>query len=138
MKVAPGGQPRLLEDRLQALSRGARVGGRLEDDELVLGEHGCERPPGVGDIAQIRLALVGERGGHADQDRVAAGQRGVIGRRSKAPIQRRQTPRRHVLDLAAAAGQALDDPRIDVDAADVVSGLGEDDGPGEGRRSRAR
>ena len=73
-KSRPGGQARLLEDRLQALAGRAGVGGRLEHDELALAQDRGQRAPGVGDVAEVGLALVGERRRHADQDRVAVGE----------------------------------------------------------------
>ena len=43
-KSLAGREPRLLEDRPQALARGAGVGGRLEHHQLALAQHGGERP----------------------------------------------------------------------------------------------
>ena len=81
-KSRPAGEPGLLEDRLQALAGGARIGGRLEHHELALAQDGGQRAAGVGDVAEVGLALVGERGRDADQDRVALGERGRVGGRA--------------------------------------------------------
>ena len=101
MEVAPGGEPGLLEDRLQALAGGPRIGGRLEHHELPGAQHGRQRAAGVGDVAEVGLALVGERRRDADQDRVALGERGVVGGRGEPVGDRREPLVGDVLDLAA-------------------------------------
>ena len=58
VEVAPRGQAGLLQQRPEALARRARVGGRLEHDELALLEHVRQRRAGVDQRLEVRLAVV--------------------------------------------------------------------------------
>ena len=73
LKSRPAARPDSSRIGQQALAGGARVGGRLEHHQLALVQDPRERGRGVDDVAEVRLALVGERGRDADQDRVAGG-----------------------------------------------------------------
>ena len=98
---AAGLQARLLEQRRQPLPRRARVGGRLEDDELALLEHAGQRGAGGDERLQIGLAVRVERRRHRDDDGVDLGQRRVARRRVQAIAHGRQPLRGDVLDVAA-------------------------------------
>ena len=82
---------------------------------------------GVDDVAQVRLALVGERGRDAQQDGVAVGERSRIGRRRQAVADRGEAVVADILDAAVALREELDGPGVDVEADDVVARLGERD-----------
>ena len=77
-KSAPGDQPVALQHRLQHLARGARVGGRLEHDQLAAAQVRADRLGGAGDDRDVRFAVLGERRGHADQDRLGVRDRRVV------------------------------------------------------------
>ena len=124
MEVAAGRQPGLLEQGLQALARRPGVGGRLEDHEFALVQDGRQRPPGVRDVGEVGLALVGERGGDADQHGVAAGEHLVVGAGPEAVAERLQALVVDVLDLTAAGVEPLDHPLGDVEPHDLVPRLG--------------
>ena len=76
--------PRALEDRQHDLLGRARVGGRLEHDQLAGAQvrgHGLGRRDDVGEVRRARLR---QRRGHADRERVELGHRGVVGGRAAA------------------------------------------------------
>ena len=124
LEVLAGGEARLLEDRQQPLAGGARIGGRLEHDQLALAQDARRAPrPALGHVAEVGLALVGERRRNADQHRVALAERGGVGRGLQAVADRGDALVGHVLDPAAAGGQALDRAAVDVEADDVVTRL---------------
>ena len=82
MEVLAGGEPApSLEDRLHLLARRARIGRRLEDDEMALAQ-ACRDLLGGGDEdAQIGLALPRERCRERDEDRVRLAELVVVRRR---------------------------------------------------------
>jgi hypothetical protein len=87
---------------------------------------------GGADDAEVRLALLRERRRQRDEDRVALAELVVVGRRAHAVVadEPAERLRRHVLDVALAAVQALDAVGVDVDEQDVVARLGEHLGQG--------
>ena len=58
----------------QLLFRGARVGGRLQDDQLTRAQVRGHLVGGVADEGEVGLAMPPQRRGHADDDGIAAGQ----------------------------------------------------------------
>ena len=84
VEVAAGGEAGLLEDRQQALARRARVGGRLEHDELLGLEDLREGRGRVEQVGEVGLARAGQRRRHADDDRFAGGEVGLVGGRPQA------------------------------------------------------
>jgi hypothetical protein len=80
VEVAAGDETGLLEDRQDALARGAGIGGGLQDDQLAglqdVGDdlRGAEQRPEVG------LAIGRQRRRDADDDRVAGAETGGAGR----------------------------------------------------------
>ena len=73
-----GLQAGLLEQRRQAVARRARVGRRLEHDELALLQHARERGAGGDQRLQVGLAVLVERRRHGDDDRVDCVEVGVV------------------------------------------------------------
>ena len=63
---------------------GAGISGALEDDQLVLMNVRRERGNGAGDVAQVGLVVLVERGGHADDDGIHGGDFRVVGGGSEA------------------------------------------------------
>ena len=116
-----------LEQGHQPLAGGARIGGRLEHDQLAGLEHlgqrlrrGVERP-------EVGLAVLVQRRRDADDDGVGLGQVGVAIGGPDPGQHRAQTFRRDVLDVGVAGGDGRDLQRIDVERDDIVAGLGERD-----------
>ena len=64
-------------------------------------------------------------GRDADDHRFAGGEVGVVGAGPEAVAKRRQGGVGDVLDVAAALAEGLDLARVDVEADDLVAGLGE-------------
>ena len=127
VEVAARRHPRLLEDRQQTLPGGARVGGRLQDDQLLGLEHLRERRRGVQEEGEVGLAGPGERGRDADDHGVTGGEVGVGGGRLEQIAAGLEDRVGDVLDVAAATAQALDLGLVGVESDDLVPGLGEGD-----------
>jgi hypothetical protein len=130
VEVAAGDEPGLLEDRRHALARGAGVGRRLQDDQLVALHDVCEDAGRVDERAKVGLAVRRQRRRHADENGIATRQV----RRARRDLQARgdvaQPAGVDVLDVGHAAIEPLDLAGVDVDADDVVALLGE----GHGKR----
>jgi hypothetical protein len=73
-EVAAGAQARAFQDRLEHLDGGAGEGGRLQHDQLARPQHGGQGLGGLDHVAQVGRVVRGDRGRHADQHRVGAGQ----------------------------------------------------------------
>ncbi len=85
-----------------------------------------ERPRRRRDEAQVRIAVAGEGGRDADQDRVGGRELGDLGRRLEALVAHgadRLVGDR--LDVGAAAVKAFGLCRVDVEADDPLTGLDE-------------
>jgi hypothetical protein len=128
VEVAAGRQPRLLEERREALARGARVGGGLEHHELPLLQHARQGVAGVDQRLEVWLAVAGQRGRHGHHDGVHLGQVGVAGGRVEALADPGEHVVGDVLDVRATGAQRLDDAPVDVHAHHVLARLGEGDG----------
>jgi len=117
-EVAPAGQAGGLEDRLEHLGGGAGIGGRFEHDQLARAQPRGDRAGGGLDIGQVGLAVAGERGRHADQERVGLGQAGEVGGGGQPSLRhrRRDLRARDVLDVALAAVEPRHIGRVDVEA----------------------
>ena len=119
VEVDPGGQPgRLLQHRADDLVGGARVGGRLEDDQRARLEY---RRGGLGrglDRGQVRAVGLRQRGRDADHGhvgRVVAGQLGQVGGGAEAALDHRlDVAVGQVVDVAAAGVQAVHRRGLDV------------------------
>jgi hypothetical protein len=131
VEVAAGLEPGLLEQRYQALAGRARIGGRLERDELPLLEHPRERRAGVHQRAQVGLAVLGERRRHGDDHGLGLRQVGVARRGAHASADRAQAVGRDILDVAVPGVDGRDLARVRVEADHLVAGLGELHGKGE-------
>ena len=124
-RARPRLQARLLEQRRQPLARGARVGRRLEHDELALLEHARERGAGGDQRLQIGLAVLVQRGRHRDDDGVDLRQRRVARRRVQALAHGGEPLGGDVLDVARPGLDRRDLGGVGVKRDDVVAGLGE-------------
>ena len=122
-----GREARLLEQRDEPLAGGARVGRRLEHDELVALQHAGDRRGGGDQRAEIRLAVARQRRRHRDDDRVAARQLGHAQRREEAVRHRGEPLGRDILDIALPSLQGADLARVDVDPHHVVARLAKGD-----------
>ncbi len=120
-------QPLLREPRQQDLFGCARIGGRLQHHELPRPQALADLLRGDAHIAEVRLALRGERGGHADQNGVRLPQAGEVGAG-------REPPRLdlgadafgvEVADVAVPAADRRDLDRVNVEAEDGEAPLGE-------------
>ena len=127
VEVTARGQPGLLQDRPEPLTRRARIGGRLEHDQLALLHHRRQRGGGVDHVAQVRLAGVGQRCRDADDHRVARAQIREAAGRGQAAVERGEPLRGDVLDVAPVLGEGIDLARIGIEADDLVALLGEGD-----------
>ena len=104
-------------------------GRRLEHDELALRDHAGERPGGAEQRAEVGLAVAVQRRGDADEDRLGPVQ--VDGARGEArAVRRPPAAARTGCPRCASARRAgrCTLRRVDVDADDVLAGLGERDG----------
>ena len=126
-EVAPGRQAGLLQQRGEALARGAGVGGRLEHHQLARLQHVGERRAGVDQRLQIRLAVGGQRRRHRHHDGVDLGQVGVARRRGEALRDRLQALVGDVLDVRGPLVERPDHAGVDVHAHHVVPRLREGD-----------
>src|SRR5581483_6784749 len=128
MEVGAGLQPAArLEQRLQHLAGRARIGGRLEDDEMALRQMRRDVAGGALDVAQVRLALGREWRGNRDDDGGAVADDAEIGRRRYEPgvDEPFQIVGMDVLDVALAAVDPVDDRLLDVDENDALACVGE-------------
>jgi hypothetical protein len=110
-------QARALQDRAHHVSGGARIGGRFEDDELAGPQPGRDRLSRALDEGEVRLAVLSERGWHADEDRVDFGQPVEIGGRREQPAldQVRDNCGCDLADVGAARIERVDLRRVDVE-----------------------
>ncbi len=111
MKVGSGMQAgSLLEDGAQIFVRGAGVSGRLEHDQHALAQMRGDRLAGFDDVGNIRLAILVQRSGHADDDRVDFANAGEIAARDKPSgiVFRGDRFALDVLDVAATAVERFD------------------------------
>jgi hypothetical protein len=119
--------PGALEDGQHDLLGGARVGCRLQHDELigaqVLG-HGLGRGDDVGDVGRAGLR---QRCGDADRHRVEVGDRRVVTGGPQAPIEVGVALRGHVDQIRTTLAHRLDPGFVEVDAYYVKAGLRERD-----------
>ena len=133
MKVRAHDEAGALEHRGDDLDGGAGPGGALEHDELALAQSLGHALHGGDDEAEVRVAGLVERRGHADRDGVAAREHGVVGGGAEAA--RRNEARdvfgRYVGDVGLALGEELRLGRVHVEADDGVAGIGEADGEGQ-------
>jgi hypothetical protein len=115
--------PGALEDRQHDLLGRARVGCRLQHDEVigaqVLG-HGLGRGDDMGDVGRAGLR---QRCGDANRHRVEVGDRRVVSGRPQAPIEVVVALRGHVDQVRAALAHRLDPGFVEVDADHVKAGL---------------
>ncbi len=128
MEVAPGGEAGLLEQRSDALARGAGVGRGLEHDELVGLQHLGESAGGVDQRPEVRLAVARERRRHADDHGVGLGQARVARGRVDPLVQLSEQLGGDVLDVGVAGLDRLDLARVDVDGDHVAALLGKGNG----------
>ena len=118
----------LLEDRPEHLARRARVGRRLEHDEVALAEVRRDRRGRRARCTRRPARAGGESGvGTAITIASASATTRVVGRRGdRARLDERlQLLRGDVLDVALAAVDRVDDLVDDVDEDDLLAGLGE-------------
>ena len=128
MEVLAGREPAArLEERQHLLARRARVGRRLEDDEMARTQPRCDLPVAAIEDAQVGLALARERRGEGDEDRVRVAELVVVGRRRDEALvdERLQDVRGDVLDVALARVELGDASWIDVDEQDALARVGE-------------
>ena len=122
----PGLEPAsLLEDRLHDLARRARVGRRLEHDELARLEVRGDRVRGALDVAEVGLALLRQRRRESDQDRVGLPELLVVEGRGDPAVRDERLERfgGDVLDVASPGVDPLDDLGDDVDEQDALPGI---------------
>ena len=102
----------------QLLARGARIGGRLEHDQLAALDDVGQRARGVEQRPQVGLAVRRQRRRDADEHRVGLGQRRVVASwRSMRRQHGAQTLGRDVLDVGLAGLRSRATLRVvDVDA----------------------
>ena len=131
MEVGTGLQSRGLERGRQHLPGRARVGGRLEDHGLALDQHLGQCASCLLEEGEIRLAGSRQRGRHADDQGVAPGEVGVVGRSSEEVRDAGDGGIRNVLDIAGAGSEHLDLGRVEVEPDHFRSGLGKGDGQGQ-------
>ena len=126
MEVFPGPQAAALEDGLQALARGSRIGRGLEDDQLAPAEARCDVLDGSSENREIGLPLARKRRRQRDEDRFRVLHRVVVGRGGEEAVVNEfpQRARRDVADVALAAVDPLHDLVLDVDEHDVLARVG--------------
>ena len=73
VKVAPGNQPRAFQLGPERTAGGARVGGRLEDDQLAGAELAADSGRGAEDRAEIGILGLVDRRRDAHEDRIGRG-----------------------------------------------------------------
>ncbi len=125
VEVLPGRQARLLEQRHQALARGAGVGGGLEHHELVLLQDPGQRRGGAHERPEVGLAVLGEGRRHGDDDHLDRRQVRVAAGGVQQAGDRLQALGGDVLDVALAALERGDLALVGVDADDLVALLGD-------------
>ena len=108
MKLAPRRQPGLLQQGRHPLPRRPRIGRGLKYHQLVGAQHLGDRPRGIQERRQVRLAIDCQRSGQTQQHRVDLRQR--LKRRSRADVIESggQAPVRDVRQIRAA-GRDLSD-----------------------------
>ena len=128
VEVDAGLQAGLLEDRQQALARRARVGRRLQDDQLAGLQDVGDGLRGGQQRAEVGLAVRRQRGRDGDDDRVRESQ----ARSARGGLQLRadggELLRRDVLDVGLTATDRGHLGHARVDADHSLAGLGERDG----------
>ena len=90
-------------------------------------QRGGEGVGGGLDVGQVRLLVLAERGGHADQHRVRLAEAGHIGRRLE-PVGASHLADEvlaEVLEVVLPAAEHLDLPRVHVEAEDAKAGVEE-------------
>ena len=123
----------LLQHRAQVLVGGAGVGGGFQHDEgpfFQVGGHGLA---GVGDVGDVRLAVLVERGGDADDDGAHVLDPGEVGGGGEGLLVHHglDVGAGDVLDVAAAAVEGVDLALVDVQAEDGGAGAGKLKGQGQ-------
>jgi len=117
-KVDTGGESaQLLSQRLDELFGGAGVGGGLEDDELPFAQMRPDGAHGILDVRHVGLAVLVERGGHAEKEDVGLGDAGEVGG-GVAAVGGGEAAHHvlaEVLDVAGAVGEVLDFALVDVE-----------------------
>jgi UDP-glucuronate 4-epimerase len=119
------------EQRDHQLARGARVGRRLQDDDLTAPQLRQDAAQSLLDVAQVRLAVPRQRRGDADQQGVGLARATEVGRGVEQAVAHpaREDLGRQVPDVGLAPTQHLGLLRIDVEPqhleAGVVDGAGE-------------
>ena len=124
-------RPRLGEPSGHAVRR-ADGRGRLQDDQVALGEHRGDAARRRLDVGEVRLVVVLERRRHRDHEDV-----GGLGHEGRAEGARAHGPAHEGVELGlddvdAAAVDHLDDARVDVDADHLHAAAGDD---GRGRQA---
>lgn len=79
VEVAPSHKAPGLEDGAHLVVGGARVRRGLQDDQVPGAQVDRNGPGGAEHRAKVRTSLGGQRGGHADHDRVGVGDHRRIG-----------------------------------------------------------
>ena len=111
-------QAALLEHGQQHFVGRARVGGRLQHDELAAAQALLDLPRGGEDVGDVRLFGLPQRRRHADDDGVARRELAEVGRRVQ-PLGRdglAERLGRHVADVRFAAVDRLGLARVDLEA----------------------
>jgi hypothetical protein len=119
-------EPRRLESRQQDLARRARIGRRLEDDELAFTERSRHRVGRRDDERHVGIASLRERRRHADGDHVAFRQAAHVGRRLQKSLLTElcDVPGGDVLDMGRPFVDPTDDALVDVEADRAQAALG--------------
>ena len=119
---APG-----LEQREHFVARRARVGRRLEHDEVARPEPCRDLARCAEDDREVGLSLAGERRRQRDQDRAGVAEHVVVGCGAQAALgdESCEHLRGHVLDHALAAVDLRDALGVDVEEDDGAAGLRE-------------
>ena len=128
VEVAAGGQPRLLQERHEALAGGAGIGRGLEHHELAALQHARHAGGGAEQRAQVGLAVAGQRRGHADDHGVAARQLRVARGREQPVADLGERLVGDVLHVALAALEPRDLRDVRVHAHHRMTRLAERDG----------
>ena len=130
MEVATDLEAARRKDRQDDLAGRAGVRRRLEHHQVAGPQALGDSFDGVDEDRDVGLALLRERCGQGDDDRVGVAKRVVVGGRRDAALchERAELGRRHVLDVALAAVDAGDDVLDHVHQQHALPGLREQAG----------